>query len=707
MRSYRVRLALVLASLIVAACTDQSTTPTERPLNRSAAQAPSTNAALEAQINSLINGLYAPTAQGAVFSAFAKVKAEIASGRTASADASVVNFFAMVLRDFKNGQLQDPNGGQPPSTAEALQSLLNGVAQFGGLPAPIPSSTTLSGDGAVQVVGSSGATVVTSGGFGAARFPAGALPADVIVVISRLPAPTTPKTGPLPTSLDQYPLFYEFATYPTVPQFAQPVTVAICQLEVGEPFGPATETIANRLRLAHPNPANPATVEVLPRADGSFLACDDVSLASAASSTQGGGFAGRALAMLSSAGSRVAKFFLPAPAYAVHGGLAGLTSSFSPFGAVDPGGVTPLFGQLAVGNFHGCAIIASGQTWCWGDRSFGQLGNGIIAGQTGSNGTIPSPSAPVPVNGSPLYTEINSHGSHTCGMLPGGIAQCWGRNGGNLGNGTTQPTAHPVTVNGGPYLEISGGRLTTCALDFSHVAWCWGLNQAGEVGDASGVASIVPQLVATTLTFRQIDASWQHGCALTTSIHPVSDVYCWGSGGILRGSPPNILTPEPVPGSPKFERIFGGGTAECGITANLTAYCWGFNPGGALGDGTTINRAVPTLVTGNLSFIMISNGTRPNNPLTHTCGITIDGTAYCWGGNDFGQLGDGTTTQRLVPTPVATSDKFVAIGAGDTFSCGMRADRRVFCWGDNSLGQLGSGVAGGLSVVPVEVPSPF
>ncbi|HEY6829549.1 MAG TPA: hypothetical protein VI259_21980 [Gemmatimonadaceae bacterium] len=704
MQRTRVRLGLLIAALVVAACTDQSTTPIQRPGSRSSAQAPSNKAALEAQINSLINSLYAPTAQGAVFSAFAKVKAQIASGRTDDAQASVVSFFAMVLADFKSGRLQDPNGGQPPSTTEALQSLLNSVAQFGGLPAPIPSPTTLGADGAVQVVGSSGATVVTTGGFGAARFPAGALPADVIVVISRLPAPTTPKTGPLPTALDQYPLFYDFSTYPTVAHFAQPVTVAICQLEVGEPFGPATETIANRLHLAHPNPANPATVEVLPPADGSFLACDGVSLASAASSTQGVGLAGRALAMLSSTGSRLAKFFLPTPAYAVHGGLAGLTSSFSPFGAVDPGGITPLFGQLAVGNFHGCAIIASGQTWCWGDRAFGELGNGIIAGTLGNiTGNNPSPSAPVPVNGAPLYTEINSHGAHTCGLLPGGIAQCWGRNGGNLGNGTTQHTAHPVTVNGGPYLQISGGRLTTCALDFSNVAWCWGLNQRGEVGDGSGAASIVPQLVATNVTFREIDASWVHSCALTTSIHPVSDVYCWG-GPVF---PTTMPTPQLITGGPKFERIFGGGTAECGITANLTAYCWGFNAGGALGDGTTTNRYVPTLVSGNLSFIMIANGTRPNNNLTHTCGITVDGTAYCWGGNDFGQLGDGTTTQRLVPTPVATSDKFVAIGAGDTFSCGMRADRRVFCWGDNSFGQLGSGVAGGFSAVPVEVPSPF
>jgi alpha-tubulin suppressor-like RCC1 family protein len=699
-------LVLVATSMLVA-CTgrsDRSPLPTQPSVTQNRNVAPN-RAALEARINTLINALYAPPDQGRVFAQFAQVKAQVASGQTSSAQAALVAFFGSTLADLKGGVLQDPNGAQSPTTAEALTELLDDVAVFGGMPAPIPSPSTLSGDGAVAVLGSSGGTVVTSGGFGGVRFPAGALPADVIVVVTRLPSPTVPKTGPLPTGLDQYPLFYDFSTFPTVAHFTQPVTVAICRLEVGDPFAPATETIADRLQLAHPDPANPATIERLDRVDADFVACDGVSLASAASTFSGGTFAARALASLAGAGARLARLFVPTPAYAVHGGLGGLTSSFSPFGAVDPGGVTPLFGQLAVGNFHACGIVASGQTWCWGDRVFGQLGNGFIAPAQ------PSPSAPVSVSGSPPYTEISSHGSHTCGMLPGGIAQCWGRNtDGEMGIGTStvgRPT--PVTVNGGPYLQISGGRLTTCALDLSHAAWCWGINQDGEVGNpafAQPNGSRVPVLVSTDVTFRQIDASWVHTCALTTSIHPVSDVYCWGSARDL-GAPTNITTPQPVAGAPKFERIFGGGTAECGITATLTAYCWGYNAAGALGDGTTTDRGVPTPVAGHYSFIMIATGTRPNSPLTHSCGITSDGTAYCWGSNDLGQLGDGTTTGKLVPTPVATSDKFVAIGAGDTFSCAMRADRKVLCWGDNALGQLGSGVAGGFSSTPVEVPSPF
>jgi hypothetical protein len=355
----RVRQAAGLAALLaVWACTDQSNNPPTQPSARSNQNAVPDQAALEAQISNLINSLYAPKDQGRVFAKFAQIKAAIASGRTSDAQAAIVAFFASTLADSKNGVLQDPNGAQPPTTTEALTSLLNTVAVFGGLPAPIPSPSTLSGDGAVAVIGATGGTLVSSSGFGGVRFPSGALPGDVIVVVSRLPNPAQPKTGPLPTTFDQYPLFYDFSTFPRVAQFGQPVTVGVCQLEVGAPFAPATQSIADRLQVAHPDPTNPATVQLLQRADASFIHCDGVSLASAERDVRGTGFGARALAAVRAIGPRMLAFVTPTPAYAVHGGLGGLTSSFSPFGAVDPGlsivgvcaspmaGVSQTFGTL-------------------------------------------------------------------------------------------------------------------------------------------------------------------------------------------------------------------------------------------------------------------------------------------------------------------------------------------------------------------------
>ena len=302
----------------------------------STAQGPATKAAQEAQINGLIDALYAPQEQGAVKSQFARIKARWRA-TTAEAQTSIVTFVQTLLADLENGDLEDPNGAQPPSTADALASLVNAVAQFGGLPAPIPPSNPLGGDGAVAVVGPAGGTVVTASGFGGVQFPAGALPANVIVVVNRLPNPVTPTTGPLPTTFDQYPLFYEFSTTPPVAQFAQDVMVGICQLEVGEPFGPPTQTVASRLQLAHPNPAAPTTVELLAREPAPFLSCAGVVLAEARERRQGEGVLANAFHVIKGLGTRAVAVFRPTPLYAVHGGLGGKTKSFSPFAAVDPG----------------------------------------------------------------------------------------------------------------------------------------------------------------------------------------------------------------------------------------------------------------------------------------------------------------------------------------------------------------------------------
>jgi alpha-tubulin suppressor-like RCC1 family protein len=131
-----------------------------------------------------------------------------------------------------------------------------------------------------------------------------------------------------------------------------------------------------------------------------------------------------------------------------------------------------------------------------------------------------------------------------------------------------------------------------------------------------------------------------------------------------------------------------------------------------LGDGSTIDRASPVTVSGGHAFIMLAAASRPIQPAdlgkrSHTCGITTTGKAYCWGSNNVGQLGDGTTTDRLIPTAVSTSEVFAAIGAGDTFTCAMTPNRKVFCWGSNVLGELGSGNIGGFSTIPVAVPPPF
>lgn len=148
-----------------------------------------------------------------------------------------------------------------------------------------------------------------------------------------------------------------------------------------------------------------------------------------------------------------------------------------------------------------------------------------------------------------------------------------------------------------------------------------------------------------------------------------------------------------------FVQVTQGAVHTCGITADDRAFCWGDNPFGELGDGTTTRRLVPRAVAGGLRFKAITAGTH------FTCGLTTEDRAYCWGYNVYYQLGDGTTgTMQLTPSPVAGNRRFRQIRAGARHTCAVTFADVAFCWGENFYGQLGAVTEGFLqSNVPLRV----
>src|SRR5439155_1217374 len=170
--------------------------------------------------------------------------------------------------------------------------------------------------------------------------------------------------------------------------------------------------------------------------------------------------------------------------------------------------------------------------------------------------------------------------------------------------------------------------------------------------------------------------------------------YCWGynaNGQLGDGTTTNQLTPTPVTGGQTFASVNAAGVPNsnqsytCGVTSSGAAYCWGYNFYGQLGDGTQTQRLVPTAVVGGLTFAAVSVG------VAHTCGVTTSGAAYCWGYNTFGTLGDGTTTRRLVPNTVAAVHTFADARASRYHTCGVTTSGAAYCWGLNSSGELGDG----------------
>jgi alpha-tubulin suppressor-like RCC1 family protein len=127
-----------------------------------------------------------------------------------------------------------------------------------------------------------------------------------------------------------------------------------------------------------------------------------------------------------------------------------------------------------------------------------------------------------------------------------------------------------------------------------------------------------------------------------------------------------------------FYQVSAGASHTCAVTTDSRAYCWGDNSGGKLGDGTTTDHPTPVAVAGGLRFHSISAG------YLTTCGVTTDQRAYCWGYNGVGTIGDGTTTTRLKPVPVRGGRRFSQIETSMSHTCGVSyPDHRAYCWGSN------------------------
>jgi alpha-tubulin suppressor-like RCC1 family protein len=359
-------------------------------------------------------------------------------------------------------------------------------------------------------------------------------------------------------------------------------------------------------------------------------------------------------------------------------GTAGISGSAGTSGTSGSAGTAGAGGSVEMGNIstisagvgHSCAVLSDSTVVCWGDNSFGQLGNGTIAANQ---------LKPVPAVGLGNVLDVSVGWIHSCALLKNGTVRCWGDGLGSGSQSSTTPVPVSTLTNA---ISISSGDRHACALlDDSNVR-CWGKNNNGQIGSGDLLDKTLPTSVLWGA--KQVVAGRFHTCALLD----VGTVFCWGSntyGQLGTGNTTDSTIPTKVSNLDNVASITVGYYHTCAVRNDGTVFCWGSNSSSQIGTENSIALyALPTKVSTLSEITSISAGNK------HTCAITQNDSLYCWGANGNGQLGIGNTDQKIGPTLVSTLPGVKSVDGGEWFTCAVTTSNYGYCWGFNYAGQLGT-----------------
>lgn len=394
---------------------------------------------------------------------------------------------------------------------------------------------------------------------------------------------------------------------------------------------------------------------------------------------------------------------------------SGATTSFTASGTV-------AFSDVQSGNFQACATATTNnRVYCWGLGDAGQLAKG----ENISNSSAPS--VAVSIGGDTLrgpflqVRQVFAGSGYFCALSPSRAMYCWGK---VLGSGSVSKTASFQNITDGSATVIpnflANGLEHQCIMTPSGTAFCTGYGRDGQIGSGvatSTAANTYAAVVAPPSFYSAISAGRAFNCGMPRYNPGVATSQipsCWGyngdgqlgTGDFLNKLVPTAVTMPALVTAFDSASLSAGAQHACAMTPAGAGYCWGSNAFGQLGKGVAGTRdSIPQLVAAPAGVVFA----RMYAGESHTCAIDATGDAYCWGRNDYGQLGNGAPSAfgSGVPSPVLVGGglKFRSLSLGELFTCGVVAalgtatgpsplPGTVYCWGDNSYGQIGNGAQG-------------
>lgn len=362
-------------------------------------------------------------------------------------------------------------------------------------------------------------------------------------------------------------------------------------------------------------------------------------------------------------------------------GGATFTRSLSVTATLDAAGASEMRAAASspwtsvAGSQHTLAVKGDGSLWAWGYNYYGQLGLG----------STQSTAAPVRVGADSDWSRVSATSGFSSALKRDGSLWTWGLNTyWQLGDGTTDERWTPAKIAGGTRVtSVSTGINHGIALDDEGAIWVWGYGSHGELGDNTWPFQMTPTQLVTSTVFAAADAGANSSYGMTSD----GSLFAWGqntSGQLGIGtSLTETWAPTPVAGGLHWRSVAAGDYHTLAIRDDGSLWAWGRNNYGQLGDGTTTQRNAPVRIGNDTDWVAIQGGT------WHSLAEKADGSLWAWGRNFNNQLGDATAVDRFTPTRIGRGNDWRALAAGTSHSLAVDSHGTLWAWGRNNNGQVG------------------